>query len=123
MKLFYLLFSSLFGFFVSAANISDISGQELLSLDTSDWLILDVRSAQEYQQGHVPGAINIAHTDISQQVDQLLPFKDNTIVLYCRSGYRANKAATVLLGMAFSKLKHLDGDMLEWQKSGAPIKK
>lgn len=109
--------------FAFAAAIEDISAQQLLSADTSDWVILDVRSPEEYAAGHVPGAINISHLEIEQNIQQLSAFKDKPVVLYCRSGKRAAKAADVLLTHDFSQLKHLQGDMLGWQEDGLNVEK
>ena len=58
---------------------------------------LDVRTASEYSQGHIPGAllIDVTQTDFMQKAEQLLP-KDKTIALYCRSGRRSKTAAQLL---------------------------
>jgi phage shock protein E len=122
-KSFILSVCTLLSSFAFSAEITDISAQQLLSTDTSDWLIVDVRSPDEYAMGHVPGAINISHLDIEPYLQQLSPFKDKTVVLYCRSGKRAAIAANILLEHDFSQLKHLQGDMLGWQKDGLTIEK
>ena len=58
---------------------------------------LDVRTANEYAQGHIPGAllIDVTQTDFIHKAEQLLP-KDKTIALYCRSGRRSKTAAMLL---------------------------
>jgi rhodanese-related sulfurtransferase len=120
-----LIFSifSLLTFSANAAKIIDIDSSHLLASDTSEWLILDVRSPEEFLLGHVPQAINIPHDQIKQNLNTLNAYKNKTIVLYCRSGYRAGKAAEVLSQLEFTQLRHLDGDMNGWQKSGLPIEK
>ncbi|WP_100643860.1 rhodanese-like domain-containing protein [Alteromonas facilis] len=111
-------FISTLSFSISAAEIPGITAETLLSSDTTEWLILDVRSAEEYAEGHVPGAINIAHSDLADELAKIGEFKDKTVVLYCRSGKRAGKAAEVLLEANFSDLRHLEGDMLGWREAG-----
>lgn len=111
---------SFVGLCAQASQLERISPQQLHENRQQDWLIVDVRSAKEYAASHVPGAINLPHDQIRQRISELLAHKDKPLVLYCRSGYRAGKAAKVLAGFAFSQLKHLDGDMQGWQAAGLP---
>jgi phage shock protein E len=110
-------------FFTNAADIVDIDSSQLRASNTSDWLILDVRSPKEFLFGHVPRAINIPYDQIEQNMNTLSAYKNKTVILYCKSGYRANKAAGVLSRLGFTELRHLDGDMTRWQESGLPIEK
>lgn len=54
---------------------------------------IDVRSAEEFQQGHLNGAINVTHTEIAQRIAEVAPDKNQPIHLYCRSGHRAGSGA------------------------------
>ena len=67
------------------------------SIEDTTVVRLDVRTASEYAQGHIPGAllIDVTQADFMQKAEQLLP-KDKTIALYCRSGRRSKNAATQL---------------------------
>ena len=123
MKLLLFSFLSLFSLSANAAEIIDIDSSQLLTSNTSEWLILDVRTPEEYLAGHVPRAINVPHDQIEQNLDDLLAYKNKKVVLYCRSGFRANKAAIVLTQLGFTQLTHLEGDMNGWHKSGLPIEK
>lgn len=84
-------------------------------------LLLDVRSEQEFQEGHIPGAQNIPHDLLPQQLSRLASYKDKKVVLYCRSGRRSAMAAEVLEKGGFSKLYHLEGDMNGWSAAGLPV--
>ncbi len=86
-------------------------------------LVLDVRTPEEYAEGHVPGAINIPHTEVAARLDELAPYRDREIVLYCRSGRRAGIAADVLKEAGFSRLAHLSGDMPGWAARGLPVER
>ncbi|MDH4234717.1 MAG: rhodanese-like domain-containing protein, partial [Gallionella sp.] len=87
-------------------------------------LILDVRSPQEYAEGHIPGAVNISFDQLSSRLAEIGSYKDKDVVLYCKSGRRAGIAANTLQAAGFSKLLHLDGDMNAWLSKGdLPIKK
>jgi rhodanese-related sulfurtransferase len=83
-------------------------------------LVIDVRTAEEFETGHVPGAINIPHLEVAERIGEILPHSDKGVVLYCRSGRRAAIAAEPLLA-AGVPVGHLEGDMLGWQKAGLPI--
>ncbi|MDU0352880.1 rhodanese-like domain-containing protein [Paraglaciecola aquimarina] len=101
-----------------AASINEISQAALLDVDKTQHIIVDVRTAREYSEGHVPGAINIPLSKIQKDATRLNLDKNKTVVLYCRSGYRAAKAADILLDNGFEHLLHLEGDMLGWSKAG-----
>jgi len=82
-------------------------------------VVIDVRSAEEYSQGHVPGAVNIPHDQIALRLAEVPQDKD--VVLYCHSGRRAGLAADVLKANGYTRLSHLAGDMVAWQQNGRPL--
>ena len=86
-------------------------------------LVLDVRSADEFAEGHIAGAINISHDEINANLSKIMAYKDQTVVVHCRSGRRAISAENDLRAAGFSDLRHLDGDMNAWQAADLPIVK
>ncbi|WJG08889.1 rhodanese-like domain-containing protein [Aliiglaciecola sp. LCG003] len=116
-------FLSLASWSVLADQVIDINAEQLAKQSDANWLILDVRSAEEFSEGHVPNAINIPHTEIEQNIPLLSTHKDKPVVVYCRSGVRAAKATKILLEYGFSEIKHLQGDMQGWQQDGNTIEK
>lgn len=106
-----------------SADVSNISQQELLEVNTNNVVIVDVRTPEEFQQGHVPNAINVPLSDIIDNPAILTSSKEKPIVLYCRSGYRAGKAAEALLKEGHQNLRHLEGDMQGWLKAGLSVEK
>lgn len=84
-------------------------------------LILDVRSPQEYRDGHIAGAVNIPHTQLPNRLNELAGFKNKKVVVYCKSGRRAGIAMETLTQAGFSHLLHLDGDMDGWRDNNRPI--
>jgi len=66
-----------------------------------DYIIIDVRSAIEFQTGHLEGAINIPHTQIAERVSMHVESLDSKILLYCGSGKRSGIAQEVLLEMGY----------------------
>jgi len=115
---------TLFSAQLFAADTMKVSQQQLLSLLAApsgpELVVLDVRSKEEFAQGHIKGAINISHDQISENLTQLSPHKDKMLVVYCRSGRRAGIAEEILASNGFSKLRHLDGDMKGWKKAELP---
>jgi len=108
--------------FCSNSFATDITQTQLLDrLNTnSATLVLDVRKPDEFAAGHVPGAINIPHTEIEKYLDKLRADINNEIVVYCESGRRAAIAIDILKQDGFSKVLHLQGDMKAWRMEGLP---
>jgi phage shock protein E len=82
-------------------------------------LVIDVRSAEEYAAGHVPGAVNIPQDQVASRLAEIP--KDKEVVLYCRSGRRAGLAADTLEANGYKNLQLLQGDMPGWEKAGLPV--
>jgi phage shock protein E len=81
--------------------------------------VLDVRSPEEFREGHVPGAVNVPYDQIAARIAEVP--KDKDVVLYCRSGRRAGIAADVLAASGYTRLSHLEGDMQAWIAQGRPV--
>jgi rhodanese-related sulfurtransferase len=114
---------SLLSFSAFSGNINNISQQELLDANSNNLVIVDVRTPEEFQQGHVPNAINVPLSEIIDNPAILLSSKGKPIILYCRSGYRTGKAAEALQKDGYQNLRHLEGDMQGWLKAGLDIEK
>ena len=99
-----------------------ISPQELLSAAgrADAPLVLDVRSAEEFAGGHVPGARNVAYDQVAARLGELGPARE--VVVYCEKGGRAAKASEVLRSAGFT-VRHLAGDMSGWRAQGLPIER
>ena len=104
---------------------ADMSQAQLLEQiqEKSDVCILDVRSAREYNSGHVPGAINIGHEGVSSRADELERHRNKDIVVYCELGVRARMAQKTLTKAGFLHVFHLVGDMASWRDTGMPMEK
>jgi hydroxyacylglutathione hydrolase len=85
-------------------------------------LILDVRSADEYKAGHVPGSRNIPHDKIDSFADELRKFK--RIFVHCQAGGRAGRASEVLAKLGLTNIICVSGSgMGDWIASGFPVEK
>ncbi len=78
-----------------------------------DYIILDVRRADEYADGHIPGAINLANEDIVTERPAELPDLDQDIFVYCRSGRRSKEASEKLAALGYTKICEIGG-ILDW---------
>ncbi|MCG8316707.1 MAG: rhodanese-like domain-containing protein [Pseudomonadales bacterium] len=95
----------------------------LEKMQKGNLLVVDVRSAEEFAEGHVPGAINIPHNELEQHMSQLAGYENKALLIYCRSGRRAGVAESELSGKGFTQIYHLKGDMIGWEKNGQKIEK
>lgn len=84
-------------------------------------LILDVRSPEEYAEGHIPGAINIPFRDIPNQTDTIGASNRDDIIVYCERGIRAGVAENLLLDAGFVSVMSLTGDIVAWRAAGLPL--
>jgi len=95
---------------------------ELIKIEKAP-VILDVRSADEYSQGRVPGAINIEYRELPSRIDEIKNLGNRKIVVYCETGIRANIAKYTLEKAGFTDILHLEGDMSGWRKRGFEVEK
>lgn len=82
--------------------------------EESDYIIVDAREQSEYDEGHIKGAIVIPYTEIEQKAEEMLPDKDQLILVYCRSGRRSKIAAQSLANMGYTNVKEFGG-IIDWQ--------
>jgi rhodanese-related sulfurtransferase len=94
---------------------------ERLAWGDRSLVLLDVRTPAEYADGHIPGAINIPHSEIASRISELSNARDRDLVVYCRSGNRTGQALASLREAGFSRLFHLNGDYLRWSEEKRPV--
>ena len=83
-------------------------------MDTEEgYIILDVRTQEEYDQGHIPGAILISHEEIAEKAEDVLTDKNQLILVYCRSGRRSKIAAEALAELGYTNIKEFGG-IIDW---------
>ena len=93
-------------------NITAQEAKEIM--DTQEgYIILDVREQDEFDQGHIPGAILIPYTQIDRKAEDMLPDLDQLILVYCRSGRRSKIAAEALVELGYTNIKEFGG-ILDW---------
>ena len=77
--------------------------------EESNYIILDVRTPEEYASGHIPGAINVANEMIRGKEPVELPDKNQLILVYCRSGNRSKQASEKLVKMGYTNIVEFGG--------------
>ena len=84
-------------------------------------ILLDVRTVKEYQSGHIKNSINIPHDQLILNVNVLDQYRNQSIVVFCRSGRRAQLVIDTLIENKFNQIVDLEGDILAWKTSGFPV--
>lgn len=85
--------------------------------------LLDVRTPAEFEAGHIPGAYNVPLDTLREHREELRRHLDQDVVLVCRSGNRAEQAEKALAEVGLPGLRVLDGGMVGWAASGAPVRR
>ena len=98
-----------------APTYRQVSSDEAAAMmaSESDYLILDVRTREEYEQGHIPGAVCVPNESIGSGELSALPRKDQLILIYCRSGNRSKQAAQKLADAGYTNIVEFGG-ILSW---------
>lgn len=96
-------------------------GAALAATESDDVIVLDVRTPEEFDEGHLDGAIMIDFYD-DDFADQLAGLdRDATYVLYCRSGNRSGQTTSIMRDLGFTDVADVDGGIIAWQDAGLPI--
>jgi rhodanese-related sulfurtransferase len=85
--------------------------------------VLDVREADEYKGGHVLGAIHIPLGKLKERIGELEKYRNQPMVVICRSGNRSGSACVMLGKGGFSQAYNLEGGVMAWQKASLPLDK
>ena len=91
-------------------NASD--AREMINED-SDIIILDVRTEEEYNSGHIEGAVLLPNNEIEEKAEELLRDKSANILVYCRSGNRSASASQDLIKLGYTNVYDFGG-ILDW---------
>ena len=103
------------------SEIHEISAEEARALAGAGAVLVDVREADEWSQGHVPGALFIPRGYLELQVEEKVKDKDREVVVYCAGGTRSALGAKSLRELGYSRVSSLQGGFTRWKESGFPI--
>ena len=93
-------------------NITAEEAKQIMDSEEG-YIILDARTQEEYDEGHIPGAIVISHDEIAEKAEEVLTDKDQLILIYCRSGRRSKIAAEALAELGYTNIKEFGG-IIDW---------
>ena len=106
---------------LSSPDINIISESDFIDLQDSDYTLIDVRTQEEFDLGHIDSAINLDFYSDSFQNDILSLPKNETIVIYCRTNNRSSKTAAILKENGYREILVIRGGITEWVKKGNDI--
>jgi molybdopterin/thiamine biosynthesis adenylyltransferase/rhodanese-related sulfurtransferase len=101
------------------SEIDEIDAGAAKALDGAVWI--DVREADEWQEGHLPGAVHIPRGFLESRVEGVAPDKSTPVVLYCASAARSAFAAKTLAGLGYENVHSLAGGFTDWKRNGLDI--
>jgi len=118
MVLFYMLVNS---FIKGKWDRTPLEVVQLINKDNS--IVVDVRETSEFDAGHIADSIHIPLGDVKKRVNELEKYKNQTIVVSCRSGHRSSKAVSILRRSGYEQVFNLKGGILAWESEKLPVSK
>ncbi len=102
------------------SQIREVSPQQVDALAPGGAVVVDVREASEWEQGHIPGAVHISKSYLEQDVEGAVPDRSRPVVLYCAGGVRSLFAAQTLAEMGYEDVASMAGGFQRWKTQGLP---
>ena len=102
-------------------EINFISDSDLIEMQEIDYIIIDVRTSDEFSSGYIKNAMNLDFYSETFQNDILSIDKNLAVVLYCRTNNRSTKTANILKENGFKEISVLEGGITDWVKRGNDI--
>ncbi|WP_373020643.1 rhodanese-like domain-containing protein [Thiomicrorhabdus sp.] len=103
------------------AGYKSVGTDEAIRLYNDDAFLLDVRSAGEFKEGFIGNAVNISVTELAKNLDRITVDKDQPILVYCMTGARSSRAASILVKNGYTKVINLSGGINAWKNAGLPV--
>lgn len=97
--------------------------EAIRQLNDEQAIVVDVREAKEFGEGHLKDAIHIPLSDLKNRVTELEKYKDKSVIAYCRSGQRSYSACKTLKKAGFDAVSNLQGGIMAWQNQNMPVSK
>lgn len=94
--------------------------RERLDVADDPFVLVDVREQEEWDRGHLPGAIHLGKGVIERDIEAAVPDPDTELVLYCGGGFRSALAADALRRMGYTRVVSMDGGWKAWTEAGYP---
>ena len=101
------------------SEIDEVSTSEAAAL-TDAPVFVDVRDRDEWDEGHIPGALHLPRSFLESRIESAVPDRDRAIVVYCASGNRSAFATRTLEELGYSDVRNLAGGYTDWKRNGLP---
>ena len=101
-----------------SSEINVISDTQFIEIKNTDYILVDVRTIEEYESGHIQDAVNFDFYSELFQKEILSLDKNSSIILYCRTQNRSTKTANYLKENGYKEIAVLDGGITSWVKNG-----
>ena len=99
------------------------AAEATMLINREEAVVLDVRSAAEFADGHIPGAINVPAERVADKLAELESYRSKPVIVTCQSGVRTGGACSKLKKGGFERLYELSGGLGSWKQAGLPVKK
>lgn len=104
-----------------SGEIRSIDVHQAQEMKNRGVLLLDVREPSEYASSHAPGSVLIPVGQLEQRLKEIQQFRNQPVVVICRSGRRSAAATDILQKAGFSDARNVEGGMIAWEKAGLPV--
>lgn len=125
-SLFFKLFMVI-ALLIPAFAFAEIKNEDVAKVDelikSGKYTVIDVRTKEEYDAGHIKGALNIDYYNdgFEEQIESQLKDKNKPYIVYCRSGMRSLYSAQILEDLGYTDVTNMKGGFLAWQSAGKPV--
>lgn len=125
-SLFFKLFMVI-ALLIPAFAFAEIKNEDVAKVDelikSGKYTVIDVRTKEEYDAGHIKGALNFDYynDDFEERIESQLKDKNKPYILYCRSGMRSLYSAQILEDLGYTDVTNMKGGFLAWQSAGKPV--
>ena len=99
-----------------------LSPQQVINVvNQKEGVIIDLRDAADYKEGHIVDAINIPSAKLASRVGELESYRDRPLILVCKMGQHSGAAGKTLVAEGFENISRMQGGMMEWQNMQLPL--
>lgn len=125
-SLFFKLFMVI-ALLIPAFAFAEIKNEDVAKVDelikSGKYTVIDVRTKEEYDAGHIKGALNFDYysDDFEEKIESQLKDKNKPYIVYCRSGMRSLYSAQILEDLGYTDVTNMKGGFLAWQSAGKPV--
>ena len=125
-SLFFRLFMVV-ALLIPAFAFAEIKNEDVAKVEelikSGKYTVIDVRTREEYDAGHIQGALNFDYynDDFEEKIEAELKDKDKPYIVYCRSGMRSLYSAEILEELGYTNVTNMKGGFLAWQSAGKPV--